>query len=522
MSKNFDLQQQFSFGCGQNGCGNHGGLCPTCEKSFIASTEMKCPDGNSHCTDAKLCNLCQSIAQSVVKTRGWAFGGSACEAPDVKPLQRLRTAADKLCLDCQRGNPQQGCSVCAMMRKTHEVEPFTKQAVEQLYKNLKEQFKPSLTGRTFQLKIALDSQTIGSIDWTMHNCAHSAFVLMLASSNAGMNSINQKIFAGYMLAVIIKSLQETGKCDPILLEVFRLELSNLFRNLAWSNWSELTDFGNLYNECVKLNIILGDNVVIVPQKMHVAPFLNGKTVSLCVEAQQWVPSINHLKYGIFSSDTNSRFCLKGAVLFPNNHFSVIQIIGEQIWLIDGMGKRTGEFTAESTKTRLKNVSDFQQMCSDYGAFFFFEEIPSFFEAKFDSSLFPPQQATSAQIVPALPPPPAPCASGPWSPPPAFPPPPPPCVQIVPALPPSQLAPSAQVAWVLPSPPQLGQIIENHIVVSGRTWSCEGKKYSGIVEKSPHPQFPSFLMEVYLFETQRYTEIKLLVEFLNFCESVNGS
>ena len=399
MSQKFDLQQQY--GCGQNGCGQNGGLCPTCEKSFVASTEMKCPDGNLRCSDKTPCEFCRATAESLVKTSG----GSACEAPDVKPLQRL--PKDQLCLDCQEGDPQQGCPVCATMRNTFELQPFTKGNVEELHKNLKGPFRPSQTGRTFALMIRLEKCTIGSINWFGNNCAFSTLVLILSSSNAGMNSINQQTFAGYVLAVIINSLQETGKCDPLILEVFRFELTVLSGNPAWSNWSELTGFQELYNECVKLNIIIGDNVEIVPQKMHVAPFLNGKTVSLCVEAHGWVPSIHHLEHGIFSSDANGRFFLKGVVLFSNNHFSVIQMIGEQIWLIDGMGKRRDEFTAESTKTLL-NLSEFFQMCDNYGAFFFFEEIPSFFESKFEPSLFPTQQAHRAKVAPALPPPQAQC------------------------------------------------------------------------------------------------------------------
>lgn len=113
------------------------------------------------------------------------------------------------------------------------------------------------------------------------------------------------------------------------------------------------------------------------------------------------------------------------------------------------------------------------------------------------------------------------------------PPPAPCAEVAPVYqrpadiskkdppPPQRSVP--QVARVIQyPPPQLGQILDNHIRVSEKTWSCEGRKYGGIVEKSPHPQFPSFLMEVYLFKTQRYTEIKQLVYFLNFYEVVNGS
>lgn len=50
--------------------------------------------------------------------------------------------------------------------------------------------------------------------------------------------------------------------------------------------------------------------------------------------------------------------------------------------------------------------------------------------------------------------------------------------------------------------------------STRRWSCSGKSYSGLIETLP------FNQEVYLFKTQRFIDPQKLVEFLNFCESVN--
>lgn len=371
MSQTNHLQQK-KYGCGQNGCGQNGGLCPTCEKSFTASTTTNCPDGNPRCSDETQCDLCRATAESLVKTRERAGGGKVC---DVKPLQRL--TKDQLCLDCQKRDPQQGCLVCATMRNTLELQPFTKGNVEELHKNLKGQFKPSRTGGTFALRIRLDNCAVGSINWTMHNCAFSTLVLMLSTSNAGMNSINQKTFAGYVLAVIINSLQETGKCDPIVLEVFRFELTVLSGNPAWSNWSELTDFQELYNFCVDNKIIIDDKVQFVPQKTHVAPFLNGKTVSLCVEAHGWVPSISHMAHGIFSSNGGSRFRISAIILHNDKHFSVI-IVKDGFWLIDGKGKRTCEFTADSTITRLTCV-EAQKLCEERGAFYFLEEVPFIYE-----------------------------------------------------------------------------------------------------------------------------------------------
>ena len=52
------------------------------------------------------------------------------------------------------------------------------------------------------------------------------------------------------------------------------------------------------------------------------------------------------------------------------------------------------------------------------------------------------------------------------------------------------------------------------------WSCSGKSYSGSIQKVPYFMNPRMLVDVYLFETQRFTDPQKLVEFLNFCESVN--
>ena len=46
MSQSNGSKQQPSFGCGKNGCGRNGALCPTCGDSYMASTTIKCPNGN--------------------------------------------------------------------------------------------------------------------------------------------------------------------------------------------------------------------------------------------------------------------------------------------------------------------------------------------------------------------------------------------------------------------------------------------------------------------------------------------
>lgn len=319
---------------------------------------------------------------------------------DVKPLQKTHD----LCLDC-KSNPIPLCQICEMMRMTKEENPFTKEQVDQLYREMKLWFYSSKKG-IIQLTVLQNSMLIGRIDWRMHNCAFSVLVLMLSSSNAALNSINQQIFAGYILAVIINAIQETGSCDPIVLEVFRLELTNLSGNPVWSNWSELVEFHQLYNICVENNIIIANEVVFVPSNddgSYVKQALDRKHRSTLVGAYKWVPSIHDLANGTLSADLSSKHRLRAVVLIEKEHFSIIDL-NQGFWLIDGKGERIDDFKAKSKLLEL-TFGQFQELCATTGAFYLFEEVPF---------------VTERQAIP--PQPPAPCAQGHWGTPPAFPPP----------------------------------------------------------------------------------------------------
>ena len=590
MSQNFS-EQQLSL-CGDPLCNSSScGTCKAIRASLDEEARIQCPNGVPSCKDGRLCDQCFNH-----KYPKEAFGGG--KRPDVIPEQDFQLCSSRIiCADCQKLkglNP--ACDLCATLKKMQNDSqpPFTKEQVKKLHAEMKSGFCPPQTGRIFDLVVLLFSLTIGSIDWTMHNCAFSALVLMLSSSNAGLNSINQQTFAGYILAFIIKRLQETGKCDPILLEVLRLELSILSENPDWSNWSELVEFQGLYNVCVKYKIIFDDEVkFVLPNEdgsYNIGQTLDGKCRSTLVEAHKWSPCIYVLANGILSP-IFGRFRISAVIIHWHDHFSII-LFSQGIWLIDGKGTRTGEFKAESSIQEL-SIEQFQELCALHGAFYFFEEVPFVYETLNLSGIqgLPPRKVFYGKgwyflyddgtmicettgitvnlqrsvfvndkfgnyfrVFPALPPPP-PCEQGVWVPPPPppppcaqigwVPPPPPPSVEVARFFPPPPAAPVQQVAPVSQRPaapvqqvapvyqkpadiskkdppPQLGQIRENHILVSGKNWSCEGRKYGGIVEKSPHPQFPSKMMEVYLFKTQRYTEIKQLVDFLNFYEVVNGS
>ena len=70
-----------------------------------------------------------------------------------------------------------------------------------------------------------------------------------------------------------------------------------------------------------------------------------------------------------------------------------------------------------------------------------------------------------------------------------------------------------------SPASSQKISITDISVSGKKWSCNGTEFSGKVEKTPHPQYPQFLIEVYYYETVKHTTLQELVGFLNFIKSI---
>lgn len=470
MSQLNGSKQQPSFGCGRNGCGNHGSLCPTCEESFMDSTKIKCLNGNSRCTDITPCDTC--FDKLYPKTNCGAVGGGKAR-DDVVPLQDVHD----LCQDCQE-NPDPKCTVCAMIQSTQQSLPFTKGQVDILHYNLGNIFAKLPKERRFNLSVQFDTVSVGTINWCFHNCAFASFVQMLSNSNAGLNSINQQKFAGYLLALIANSLQENGRCEAILIEVFRLELTIFSGNQAWSNWSELAFFGELYSFCVKHRIIIANDFIFVlpnddGSSYDIGQVLDGKNSFAVLEAQNWSPSIEHLSYGIFSMNRDSKFRILSVVLYSNDHFSIV-VISQGIWHIDGKGKRTGEFTAESTMREL-SINEFQELCRQCGAFYFLEQVPVEYENLIlsGSQGLPPRRILYANNPYFL------YESGTlfceksrklvnlqrpifvsdldgnhFR---VFPPPPPhlpaPCAQVVRALPPPPPAPFEKVSQPLPSPPE---------------------------------------------------------------------
>lgn len=352
-------------------------ICEAIRVSLDENARIKCPHGVQSCCVDNQCDKCiedQYPKHDQPQPRGGVVGGGKAR-DDVVPLQDVHD----LCLDC-RGNPDPTCAVCAMIKSTQEIPPFKKEEVKILHSNLGNIFAKLPKERRFNLSVRFDTVSVGTINWCFHNCAFTTVVQMLSNSNAGLYSINQQKFAGYLLALIANSLQENGRCEAILIEVFRLELTILSGNQAWSNWSELAFFGELYTFCVKHGIIIANDFIFVPpnddgSSNNIGQVLEGKNGFAVLEAQNWSPSIENLSYGICSAaNSDFNFSISSVVLYSNDHFSIV-VISQGIWHIDGKGRRTGEFTAESTIREL-SINEFQELCRQCGAFYFLEKVPS--------------------------------------------------------------------------------------------------------------------------------------------------
>jgi hypothetical protein len=247
--KNCSKQQ---FGCGQNGCGQNGGLCPTCEKSFMDSTKMKCPDGNPRCSDKSLCELCQSIAQSVVETKGLAIGGG--KAHDVIPLQGFLNK--ELCEDCKKtvGSNPRRCVICASIFDSPlnpaqplihydknfgpaegSFGPFTPETTKRTLEDFKRSFEESNThGFPFtkidgfkrsgnRLKDLIKEGTILGIEGFNNSCFYVMVFWMLSQGNMH-ERINTDCLSGHILYKILWDLRERLFVGRDIVEAFRLSL----------------------------------------------------------------------------------------------------------------------------------------------------------------------------------------------------------------------------------------------------------------------------------------------------------
>ena len=252
MSQLPDLQQKF--GCGQNDCGQNGGLCPDCNKLFIASTTTKCPDRNLYCSDKNPCDYCKAIAQSLVKTTDLAIGG---KASDVKPLQRVHGSSNHDgCSVCGKllGSNSQTCEICASFLEselnpaqphihydpdfgpqedsfgpcTPETRRITLDAFKASFETAKREEFPFPRINRFKRSACLSRDllskgTILGIEGFNHSCYYVVVFWMLSQGNMH-ERINTDCLSGYILYKILWDLRAGLFVGRDIVEAFRLSL----------------------------------------------------------------------------------------------------------------------------------------------------------------------------------------------------------------------------------------------------------------------------------------------------------
>ena len=400
MNQNFDLQQHR---CpkGRPDCSVEGGLCGDClhkillnpevlesvccEKSGDVNPQQKfssdslkepviCESCNKACGSNEDCVWCQDFLVQI------AIGG--CEPPSMQRPQQTHTPVGgggcgggsaydvpSMQRPQEMSGPVDGGSVCV---KCDDL-PFTMKHVQALHNKLYIIFHKYHHGKIFNL--CRFDNSIGCIKSMMNNSVFSAFILMLSSCDAGLNSINQLIFSGYLIAVMINHLQTKGECDSILVAVFCLELENLSGNSDWSNCSKRIEFRDLFDLCVEKRIILnnGGSSILELNKRNfdsLGQVLVGMDDTIVIEADKWVPKDDYLDGGILSS-IGIRYSLSAVVLKdPKNNSFVILFARNSFWLIDGK---------EEQSIRELSISEFKEMCVRNGCFYYLNKIPLLWE-----------------------------------------------------------------------------------------------------------------------------------------------
>jgi len=607
MSQENGSKQQFDFGCGQNGCGNHGALCSTCEKSFTASTIIKCPDGNPRCSDKNPCDMCRATSNSLIDNSKGGCGGSKARR-DVVPLQEVHGSSNQeQCDECKQplGSNTRQCGICASVAElpTNPAQPMidyhpdfgpmrnsfgpctdaTTQRTLEIYQSSFEASKKNgfpftgITGfkRRASLLRNLPSQgVIIGFEGFNNSCFLISVFWMLSQGNMH-ERINTDCLSGHILYKILwdlrcrlfvgrdiveafrlslreysvaQTIQENGMDDPILLLSILEEVEILRKGPMFS------ETGCSFH----IHEVRGENpapsiqealCASVSSPSHVPE--NGSIISFQFSQQRGNGGFTSQTVGTDFEFPHNGVILAGKlfrqkmfIIYTSQHYLVVLCVGEAYFLSNSLSaSQCSHFLPETHE-----ISE--------------QEAMEMFRRQAHTIVF--------ECVGNVPPPPAPCASGPWFPPP---PPLPPCAQVAPALPPpppfqqascaqvgwvpqsplppvcgAQVAwalsppppppPCAQIGWALPPPPPPFQqascaqdanvlknrsstiVTVNDINVGQTQWKCSiYPEYNGRVEKIPHPKFPQVMMEVYVYETVSYTTLDKLVDFINFVKSI---
>ena len=552
MSQKLDLQQQPSFGCGQNGCGNHGALCPTCENSFMASTEMKCPDKNPRCSDNSPCELCQLIAPSFVETNGLAIGGG--KARDVIPLQGL--LSEEQCDECQKpkGSNPKTCGICASFLESElnpaqppinydsdfgpaegSFGPCTPETTIRTLEDFRRSFETAKTnGFPFTgiadfkrsgnlLRRLLSMFVILGIEGFNNSCFYVVLFWMLSQGNMH-ERINTDCLSGYILYKILWDLRAGLSVGRDIVEAFRLSLQEYpLVQRSKSNFEQhMDDFGYL------LGLLEDDEVGVLKKgpmfsdtgcSFHVHESIgevkhasiqdalcaqvsspspvpeNGSIISFqfcqqsrCLTTQTLGTDFEFPRDGVILAGKLLR--PKMFIIYKSQHYLVVLCIGESYFLANSLSaSQCGHFLPE-----MREISEQEAM-----ELFRTQAHTIVFECVGD---IPPPHHPYVEVA-------------------RFPPPPHPSVEVARFFPPPPAAPVQQVAPVSQRPAapvaraqSTSKITVDDIQHGSDRWSCQRTSYSGCIEKDIYQQ------QLYIFGNERYLRPQDLVDFLNFCESVN--
>ena len=407
-------------------------------------------------------------------------------------------------------------------------------------------------------------KTFLGVEGVNNSCYYVAVFWMLSQGNMHKR-INTNCRSGHILYKILWDLRARLFVGRDIVEAFRrsLEEYNIVQRSSKSNFEqEMDDFGYLLSilEDDEFKILRKDSILShTGCSFHVHESTEFKHASiqdaLCASVsfpspvpedgsiisfqlcQQKGDKFTHQTLGTGFEFPHNGVILGGKLLrakmfiiFKSKHYLVVLCVGESYFLANSLSaSQCGHFLPEMT---VLSEEEAMELFRTQAHTIVFECI--------GNAYAPPTQPPS-EVARFFPPPHA-CASGHWVPPP----PPPACrAQNGWFPPPSPPAPCAQYGWVSPPPASCAEVVrflpppqaacaqvsqvpehkrssitENDIVVSPGMWICSvDSEYSGIVEKTPHPNYPKTMMEVYFYQNVSHTTLDALVKFINFIKSI---
>lgn len=535
--------------------------------SHIKDSNQQSLCGDPQCNRSS-CQDCAGIEEAIInslQSQPVALGGG--NGLDIQPIQPFNIHTE-ICDECNQplGSNTHACVICASVAELptnpaqpkiayhndfgpiiYSFSPFTDLTAHVTLESFNRSFEASKRNRvpftgitSFKrtaslLRMLLGQGVILGIEGFNNSCFWVVVFWMLSQGNMH-ERINTDCLSGHILYKILWDLRCGLFVGRNIVEAFRLSLleyPSVQRNMSENGMDDpncvlviLEDLGILRKGPIlsetgcsfHIHEVRGENS---------APSIQ-EALCASVSSSSPVPEVGSIisfqfcqqrGNGLFTGQTlgtdfefpHDGVILNGKLLSPkmfiiytSQHYLVVLCVGDAFFLSNSLSaSQCGHFLPETREISEKKAMEL-------------------FRTQAHTIVF---ECVGNYLPPPIQPP---SVSDTWFPPP---PPPAPCAQV--ALIPSPPQPQcAQVAWV-PSPPprsascvkvspypkQNSPLTQSDITVSGEKWSCNGRAFSGKVEKMPHPKFPQVMMEVYFYENVSKTTLKDLVDFLNFIESI---